>query len=172
MSHPVMLSLIAAMARNRVIGREGRLPWHLPEDLRHFRALTLGKPIIMGRRTSDSLGGPLPGRRNIVISRDPSYRPEGREVHASLEGAIAACAGEPEVMVIGGGEVYAQAISGASRIYLTIIDHDFEGDTVFPALDGAWNETARSTHRATAWDYQFLTLERTDQEPVLRSSRA
>lgn len=172
-----MISLIAAMARNRVIGRDGELPWHLPEDLRHFRALTIGKPVVMGRKTCDSLRRALPERHNLVITRQAGYAaPEGFTVCASLEEALSACAAAPEIMVIGGAEVYAQALARAGRIYLTVIDHDFDGDARFPALDDEWREVERSERQGTEWPYRFVVLERgpvaQPQEPVLRSSRA
>ena len=157
-----MISLIAAMARNRVIGSEGALPWHLPEDLRHFRALTLGKPVIMGRKTCESLGRALPERHNLVITRQPDYpAPVGFSVCASLGEAIRACGDTAEIMVIGGAEVYAQALGMADRIYLTVIDQDFAGDAVFPLLGEEWRERERSERRGEDWDYRFLVLEKT-----------
>jgi dihydrofolate reductase len=114
-----IISLIAAMAGNRTIGRDNALPWRLPEDLRHFKATTLGKPVIMGRKTWESLGRPLPGRRNVVVSRNPDYRPEGGELTGSLAEAIAATADADEVFVIGGAELYRQALPSAQRLYLT-----------------------------------------------------
>lgn len=162
-----MISLIVAMARNRVIGRDGGLPWHLPEDLRHFRALTLGKPVVMGRRTCESLGRALPGRRNLVVTRDPAYRaPPDFEVYGSLEDAFAACRATPEIMVIGGAAIYAQTLGIADRIYLTLIDRDFEGDTLFPHYDETmWRETGRSDHAGPAFGYSFITLEK-DARPA------
>jgi dihydrofolate reductase len=172
-----MLSLIAAMARNRVIGRDGDLPWRLPEDLRHFRALTLGKPVIMGRKTCESLGRALPQRRNLVITRQEAYQaPEGFTTCSSLEEALSLCADAPEIMVIGGAEVYAQALERADRIYLTVIDHDFDGDAKFPVLGDEWHEVERSERQDAEWPYRFTVLERQpatrSQDPVLRSSRA
>jgi dihydrofolate reductase len=172
-----MISLIAAMARNRVIGRDGALPWRLPEDLRHFRALTIGKPVIMGRKTCESLGRPLSERRNLVITRQQDYEaPAGFTVHASLEEALSDCADAPEIMVIGGAEVYAQALTQADRIYLTVIDHDFDGDAMFPVFGDEWREIERHEHQGAEWPYRFLVLEKTPaartQDPVFRSSRA
>lgn len=156
-----MISLIAAMGRNRVIGRDGGLPWRLPADLRHFRALTLGKPVIMGRRTCESLGRPLPGRTNAVVTRRFGYRAPGFQVYPSLEEAFAAFGAAPEVMVIGGATVYGQALAYADRIYLTLIHHDFEGDTWFPLYDAsAWIETERSDHSGEDYDYSFVTMEK------------
>ncbi|MDK9703867.1 MAG: dihydrofolate reductase [Sulfuritalea sp.] len=160
MPKPV-LTLIAAVARNGVIGIDDRLPWHLPADLRHFKALTTGHAVIMGRKTWESLPAkfrPLPGRRNIVVTRDAGYRAEGAVVALSLPAAIDA-AGEGEAFVIGGAELYAAALPLADRLQLTEIDADFEGDTRFPAIDPQrWRETARETHRGDAdFDYAFVT---------------
>tara|TARA_Y100000748_G_scaffold151261_1_gene126492 strand:- start:4108 stop:4617 length:510 start_codon:yes stop_codon:yes gene_type:complete len=141
----VKLALIAAMARNRVIGRDNAMPWHLPEDLRYFKATTLGKPIVMGRKTFDSLGRPLPGRTNIVVSRQPDLRLEGAQVFASIDAALDAARqqaqadGVGEVMVIGGDNLYRQTLERAERIYLTRIESEPEGDAWFPAFDEqAW----------------------------------
>jgi len=139
--------LVAALARNGVIGARGKLPWHLPEDLKHFKALTLGHPVIMGRRTWDSLGKPLPGRENIVISRKPGFEAPGASVAASVEGAIALCAGEPVAFVIGGAEIYAAALPAADGLVLTEIEDDYEGDTRFPDWDRkAWRVSQKETH--------------------------
>lgn len=156
------LSLIAAMARNRVIGRDNTLPWHLPEDLRHFKATTLGKPVIMGRKTWESLGRPLPGRRNIVVSRNADYVPTGGERVDSLERAIASCAGVEEAFVIGGAEIYRQAMPLAGRIYLTEIAREVEGDASFPEIPAAeWEERSREAHiSAEGLDYAFVVFER------------
>lgn len=143
----VRLSLVVAMARNRVIGRDGALPWRMPGDLRRFRRLTLGCPVVMGRKTFLSIGRPLDGRANIVVSRDPAFRPEGVTVAGSLQDAIdiagRAVAGAGEIMVIGGGEVYAASLPLASRIYLTVIEAEPAGDTRFPELGPEWAETSR-----------------------------
>ena len=151
------LALIAAFANNRVIGRDNQMPWHLPADLKHFKATTLGKPIIMGRRTWDSLGRPLPGRLNLVISRQPELRLEGAEVFASLEAALlradgwAREHGSEELMVIGGAQLYEQALPQASRLYLTRIDLDPEGDAWFPELtEEQWQQLSCDEHAATA----------------------
>ena len=116
------LSLIAAVSSNRVIGNNNRLPWHLPADLKHFKNLTLGKPVIMGRKTFDSIGKPLPNRRNIVISRDKNLVIAGCEIFYSIDSALQAVSSEPEVMIIGGANLYAQTIARADQLYLTIID--------------------------------------------------
>lgn len=156
------LSLIAAMARNRVIGRDNTLPWHLPEDLRHFKATTLGKPVIMGRKTWESLGRPLPGRRNIIVSRNADYVPAGGERVDSLESAIAICGDAEEAFVIGGAEIYRQALPLAGRIYLTEIGQKVEGDASFPEIPAAeWQETSRETHvSAEGLGYAFVVFDR------------
>ena len=152
-----IVSLVAALARNRVIGAGDRLPWHLPEDLRRFKRLTMGAPVIMGRKTHDSIGRPLPGRRNIVVTRQADARWDGCEVARSLDDAIALAADAPEVFVIGGGELYRLALSRADRLYLTLIDADYEGDAFFPEFDPAdWRETAREPGAGFA----FVTYER------------
>jgi len=143
------LILVAAVAANRVIGNRGKLPWHLPEDLRHFKALTFGHPVIMGRRTWDSLGKPLPGRKNIVVSRTPGFEAPGARVAATLGAALALCADAPSAYVIGGGELYRAALPEADGLVLTEIHRDYEGDACFPEFDrGAWRETRRETHTA------------------------
>jgi dihydrofolate reductase len=156
------LSVIAAVARNGVIGRDNTLPWHLPEDLKHFRQLTMGHHIIMGRKTYESLGRLLPGRITVVVSRQPGYRVEGAITAGSLSDAVAACGADAEVFVIGGAELYREALDMADRLYLTEIHADFEGDASFPDYDhAAWQETARH-HAAGAGGlpYSFVTYER------------
>jgi dihydrofolate reductase len=141
---PPRITLIVARARNGVIGLRGGLPWRLPEDLAFFRRTTMGHPIVMGRRTWESIGRPLPGRRNIVVSRQPRFEAPGAEVAASLDAALARCAGSPEVFVIGGAQLYREALPRAQRLIVTEIDADFDGDTHFPPPDPAqWRETAR-----------------------------
>ncbi len=157
------VTLVAAIARNRVIGAQNGLPWRLPEDLRHFKALTLGHPVIMGRRTFESIGRALPGRRNIVISRNAAFAAAGAETCASLEAAIGACSGTAtEVFVIGGAEIYALALPLAQRLCLTEIEADFGGDTCFPDFDRRdWREAARARHSAEAgFDFAFVTYQR------------
>ncbi len=157
------------MDRNRVIGRGNRLPWHLPADLRHFKTLTVGRPIIMGRRTFTSIGRPLPGRTNIVVSRTEGYVAPGCRMAGSLEEAIdmgaAAPGGDHEVMIIGGTSLFAGALPLAGRMHLTLIDHAFEGDTYFPAFDAsAWHEVQRRDYApddANPYAYSFVDLERT-----------
>lgn len=162
--------LVAAVGQNGVIGVGDRLPWRLPTDLKHFRALTLGKPMIMGRRTFAGLGGPLPGRRTIVVSRQPGYAPEGVEVAASFEAALArgralaAADGVDAVMVAGGAQIYAAALPVADRIELTEVQLAPDGDTWFPGLDRrVWRETARRGPEQGPEDVAamvFVTLER------------
>ena len=163
MSRPV-ISIIAAMTHGRVIGRENRLPWHLPADLGHFKTLTMGKPMIMGRRTWESLPGLLPGRRHIVVTRNRDYVAEGAEIVHSLDEAIAAAGATDEVMIVGGASLYARALPLADRLYLTFIDADIDGDTRFPAWDtGAWVQTADDPHPPddrNPFGYRFVTLER------------
>ncbi|PRP71927.1 diacylglycerol kinase [Chromobacterium amazonense] len=139
-----MLTLVAAMAANRTIGINNTLPWHLPEDLKHFKAATLGKPVIMGRKTWDSIGRPLPGRRNIVVTRQADWRAEGAEVAHSLEDALALAGAVDEACLIGGAELYRQALPIADKLCLTEIGQAFDGDAHFPAFSAAdWRETAR-----------------------------
>lgn len=160
------ISLIVAAARNGVIGRGGRLPWHLPEDMRRFRAHTLGHHVIMGRRTHESIGRPLPGRTNLVLSRDPRLRIEGCTTVHSLEEALdlARNAGEEEAFVMGGRAVYEAALPHADRIHLTRVEADVEGDVRLPVIDPtSWAEVAREAHLADerhAYAFSFLVLER------------
>ncbi|MBK8523967.1 MAG: type 3 dihydrofolate reductase [Betaproteobacteria bacterium] len=156
------LSLIAAMANERVIGRDNTLPWRLPEDLQHFKRTTLGKPVIMGRKTWESLGRPLPGRRNIVVSRNPDYLPVGGELVSSLEAAMAATADVEEAFVIGGADLYRQALPLAQRIYLTEIAGDYAGDAHFPEFAAAdWREVSREAHTSSdGIAYAFVLYQR------------
>lgn len=141
------LSLILAMGRNRAIGRDNRLLWHLPADLRHFKALTLGKPMLMGRKTWESLPGLLPGRRHIVISRNANYQAEGAELAGSLEAAMVLAGPVPEVMLIGGGELYRQALPLAVRMYLTLVQDEPEADTFFPEFErNDWQLLSQQDH--------------------------
>jgi dihydrofolate reductase len=155
-------ALVAALARNRVIGVGNRLPWRLPEDLARFKRLTLGAPVIMGRRTRESIGRPLPGRRNIVVTRERQARWEGCVVAHSLDEALALARDAAETFVIGGAELYAQALPGADRLYLTLIDADYAGDAWFPEFDAAaWREVARTSGvSADGVGYAFVDYER------------
>lgn len=159
------ISVIAALAKNRVIGIENRLPWRLPEDLAHFKALTLNHPVLMGRKTFESLGRPLPNRTNVVITRNADYRPEGAVVVGSVQAAIAACPGVDEVFFIGGAELYAQAIPLADRLYLTEVDIDATGDAWFPEYDrSAFREISRVSCLGEKGDtlrFDFVVYERT-----------
>jgi dihydrofolate reductase len=149
--------LVAAIAANGIIGAGGKLPWRLPGELQHFKKLTLGHPIIMGRRTWESLGGALPGRENIVVTTRPGYEAAGAAVASSLDAAIALCLGEPVAFVIGGTRLFAEAMPLARGMVLTEIQRDYEGDTRFPAWDRSqWRETQREAHAApdgTRFDY-------------------
>lgn len=166
----MLVSLIAAVADNGVIGRDNKLPWHLPGDLKYFKATTLGKPVIMGRKTWESLGRPLPGRTNIVITRQSGYAPAGAKVTASLDEALALAAqvalidGVDECVVIGGAEIYAQALPRCDRLYLTEVRAQVAGDAFFPAFDRRnWRETKREDFRAEGpnpYDYGFVVYER------------
>lgn len=159
-----ILSIVAAVAENGIIGRGNALPWHLPADLVHFKRLTLDKPILMGRRTWESLPGLLPRRRHIVVTRDPNYRAEGCTVVGSLDAAIAAAAMAPELMIVGGASLYAQVLARADRLYLTLVHADLEGDVRFPAWDRSdWELVSRSEYPADERNpiaMTFLSLHR------------
>jgi len=142
------LSIIVAYAANRVIGRDNRLPWRLPGDLAHFKRTTMGRPVVMGRRTWESIGRPLPGRRNVVLSRDRMWNADGAERAGSLDDALALCVDADEAFVIGGAEVYEQALPHTHRVVATEIGRDYEGDAWFPPLDSTWREVARDVHPA------------------------
>jgi dihydrofolate reductase len=158
------ISLVVAVADNGVIGRGGALPWHLPDDMKHFRAVTMGKPVLMGRRTFESIGRPLPGRRNLVLTRGNGPAVDGVEVVRTVEAACELAADVPELCVIGGAEVYAVTLPHASCIYLTQLHGAVEGDAWFP-LDElkAWHEVHRTEHSADerhAYAMSFVTLKR------------
>lgn len=137
--------LVAAVSANGVIGADGTMPWHIPADLKHFKSLTLGKPMVMGRKTFDSLPGLLPGRRHIVLTRDRQWQAEGAEVAHSLDAALA-LANAPQVAVIGGAEIYALALPAAKRLELTEVRAEIPGDTHMPRLGEGWRETFREEH--------------------------
>lgn len=163
----MLLSLIVAMDRNRLIGRENQLPWHLSADLKHFKAVTMGKPIIMGRKTYESIGKPLPGRRNLVISRDANYNAAGCEVFITVDAALAALGDVEEAVVIGGMGIYQLAMPQVQKMYLTVIDAEFEGDAWFPEYDaGEWEVVAEEKHkhedREIKFDFRFLSLVKRD----------
>ena len=158
------IALIVAMAENRVIGCNNQLPWRIPADLRHFRALTMGKPIIMGRKTYESIGRPLPGRDNIVISGDRLYQAKGCQVVNSIDQALAVAGHSEEAMIIGGANLYRQTLEIADRLYLTLVKAEPEGDTWFPQIElQQWREIERETHKAdesNEYDYDFVVLDR------------
>jgi dihydrofolate reductase len=162
MESPV--SIIVAMDCNRLIGKEGKLPWHLPADLRHFKHTTLGKPIIMGRKTFESIGKALPGRKNIVLTRDSGYKAPGCVMAESMEAAFAVAGQVEEIMVIGGATVFELVLPQAQKIHLTHIDAEFEGDTWFPEIDAdAWTVRGKTVHAAddrNPYSYTFSTLDR------------
>lgn len=170
MSDAICLALIAAVAENGCIGLNNQLPWYLPEDLKYFKAVTLGKPVIMGRKTFESLKKPLPGRLNIVISRQPDYlAPVGVKVVSSLDAALALAEaqclidGRDEAVVMGGAQIYAEALARVDRLYLTEVHRAFAGDAFFPAFDrDQFAEVGRERHRheASGLDYSFVVYER------------
>lgn len=159
----MMISLVVAMAQNRVIGKNNALPWRLSPDLKRFRRITMGHPIIMGRKTYESIGRPLDGRKNIVISRNPEFRPEGVSLAGGIDEALAS-ANDDEIMIIGGADIYEQTLPRAGRIYLTLIHESFDGDAYFPEINSnEWKETAREDIEPgvdAAFGYSYVTLER------------
>ena len=166
----IRLSLMAAKASNRVIGRNNKLPWYLPNDLKYFKQVTFGKPVIMGRKTWDSLGKPLPGRTNIVITRQTDFQAEGAKVVATLDEAVtlaenvAFIEGQDEAVVMGGAEIYALALPKTDRLYLTEVHAEVDGDTWFPEYDTSeWKEIGREDFPAEGpnpYDYSFVVYER------------
>lgn len=156
------IAMIAAMANNRVIGKDNKMPWHLSEDLRHFKTMTLGKPVVMGRKTFESIGRPLPGRHNIVISRQAELVIEGATCVTSFEAAKRAAGDCEELVIIGGGQLYRELLPQADILYLTQINLDVEGDTYFPAWNGEhWLETESfSSINTNGLEYRFITLVR------------
>ncbi len=164
------INIVVAISNNGIIGRDGGLPWRIPADLKQFKAVTMGHPLIMGRRTHESIGRVLPGRLNIVVSQQPQRIHPGCEIAESFDAALA-CAGDAaEVMVVGGARLYAAAIDMARRIYLTEVHVDIEGDTVFPQIDWSeWQELSRYRYRADAdneYDYSFVTFDRISADDI------
>ena len=157
----MIISLIAAMGKNRVIGKDNSLPWKLPEDMKRFKEITSGKPVIMGRKTFESIGRPLPNRLNIIITRDKNYKAEGCIVVHSINEALKAAEGNSEVMIIGGEQIFREFLPMANRMYLTLIDEDFEGDAYFPEYNkNEWKEVHRGEHKNDNYKYAFVNLER------------
>lgn len=158
------ISAIAAMASNRVIGKDNRLPWHLPADLRRFKSLTMGHWLVMGRKTHESIGRPLPGRTTVVVTRQEGYSPAGVRVARSLEEALALAQAEDEIFIAGGGEIFRQALPITDRLYLTILEEPFAGDAYFPELDPTeWTLVDREDHGPTAetpFAWSFQTFDR------------
>jgi len=171
-STPPRICLIAALAANRVIGRNNALPWRLPADLKRFKALTTGHPVLMGRKTHESIGRPLPQRRNLIITRNLGYSAPGCEIVHSLDQAIDACRADREIFIIGGAELYRESLTRAHCLEFTEIRAEFEGDAWFPEFSLAeWRETAREIHTDEAgipFRYDFVRYERIVQEPVAK----
>ncbi|CAH0526839.1 type 3 dihydrofolate reductase [Vibrio hippocampi] len=159
----MIISMIAAMADDRVIGKDNQMPWHLPADFAWFKQCTLGKPVVMGRKTYESIGRPLPGRRNIVVSRNPELTIEGVETCTSIEQALQRVKEVEEVMIIGGGSFYAHCLPLANKLYLTFIDAAVDGDTQFPAWDDEWQPVFEQDFTAdekNAYNMRFVVLEK------------
>lgn len=158
------ISLIVAMAKNRVIGADNGLPWHLSADLKRFKTLTMGHPLVMGRKTHQSIGRPLPGRTNIVLTSDPGYLTAGCIVVHSIAEALARAEPSPELFVIGGASLYAEFLPSAARIHLTLIQHDYPGDVQFPEIDSnGWRQSEREdidSDPSFPYPYSFILLER------------
>jgi len=159
------INVIVAMARNRVIGINNTLPWRLPADLQHFKALTMGHHLIMGRKTYESIGKPLPGRTTVIVTRNAAYHVEGCISATSIDAAIAACGEDPEIFFVGGAELYVQVLPRADRLYLTEIQADYVGDAHFPELErGAWREVERTINVSPeGLSYHFVTCLRAEQ---------
>lgn len=160
----MIISIIAAMDNNRLIGNNNQLPWHLPADFAHFKSVTMGKPIIMGRKTFESIGKPLPGRSNIVLSRNPDVCYEGAECVSSFDDALAAVPDVEEVMIIGGSSIYEMLLPQADRMYITYVDNEFKGDAWFPDFDESqWVEkevVMRESDEKNLYNCRFVTLEK------------
>ncbi|NOH80230.1 type 3 dihydrofolate reductase [Vibrio sp. RE86] len=159
----MIISMIAAMANDRVIGKDNQMPWHLPADFAWFKRCTMGKPVVMGRKTYESIGRPLPGRQNIVISRDDSLSIEGVTTVTSIDAALTAAGEVDEVMIIGGGTIYEACLPKANKLYVTHIDASVDGDTQFPAWGDQFKEVYSEVYAAdekNAYDMRFVVLER------------
>ena len=159
------LSIIVAMSKNRVIGKDNKIPWHLSEDLKRFKKITMGHPIIMGRKTYESIGRPLPGRENIVITRNPKFKAEGITVVHSLEDAVRGKDPNEELFIIGGAEIYKSALPQVEKLYMTRIEKDFEGDAFFPELDSEKDfevieESQKFISEKNQLPYRFMTFQR------------
>lgn len=157
------ISLIAAISTNKVIGRDNKIPWHISEDFKRFKALTMGHPIIMGRKTFESIGKPLPGRTSIVITRDESFSPEGVEVVYSIGEALKIAKkkeGSEEIFIIGGGQIYSQSMNLADKLYLTVVEQEIEGDTYFPDYSEFKRVTFKQEGESKGLKYKFLDLEK------------
>jgi len=158
------IEIIVAMSENRVIGYRKKMPWHMPADLKHFKDITMGKPILMGRTTYESIGKPLPGRCNIVITRDVEFRAPGCVITNSIDCALEAASYSDKLLVIGGASLYEHMLPRAKRIYLTVIHHDFPGDTHFPEINkDEWVEHEHTNHPAdekNPFAYSFITLDK------------
>lgn len=157
-----MISLIVAYDQNRVIGYNNSMPWYLPEDLKYFKEKTMGKPMIMGRKTFESIGRPLPGRRNIVVTRNSDYSHEGIEVASCLEEAFKMSGDAEEVMVIGGAQIFKASLPFANRLYITLIHGEFNGDTFFPEIGEEWEITSKSEmyQSKEGHQFQYITYDR------------
>lgn len=160
----MQIAAIVALSENRAIGIDNKLPWHLPADLRHFKEVTLGKPIIMGRKTYESIGRPLPGRKNIIVTRDKTFSAAGCDIVHSLSDAIQAASDAEEIFIIGGAQLFAEAMPLVQRLYLTVIHENFKGDTFFPSLNNnEWHETHHEDHEPdekNIYRYSFITMQR------------
>jgi dihydrofolate reductase len=157
------ISMVAAMANNRVIGKDNKMPWHMPADLKHFKKVTMGKPVLMGRKTYESIGMLLPGRENVIVTRDTAYHVEGATIVHSLDFALEHLSAVDEIMIIGGSNIYTQMLDKADTLYLTFIELDVKGDACFPDWGDGWQEVESESHSAdekNAHNYRFVTLNR------------
>ena len=157
----MIISIIAAVGKNNIIGIDNKLPWKLSADLKRFRAITSGRPVVMGRKTFESIGKPLPNRMNIIITRDKNYKADGCVVVHSAEEALNAAKGSSEIMIIGGGQIFREFLPKAKRMYLTVIEKEFGGDAYFPEYDKTeWIEVSKEKHEDGGLNYSFVDLER------------